>query len=227
MPTRNRRHFVPRAIAYFLRQDYPNRELVVLDDGEDTIADLLPEHPMIRYHAMPKGLTIGEKRNLGNGMSRGEIIIHWDDDDWMHTSRISRQVAALAASGAEICGTSRTLFYDVHHGDLWLYTYPRDARAWLCGGTLCYRRSVWERTPFERVSVGEDTRFIWAQPASTMLDMEDIRLYVATIHSANTSPRGLRGRRWSRSAESLEAIVGEDAEFYHAFLDIMNLAAVW
>jgi hypothetical protein len=29
MPTANRRAFVPRAVVYFLRQDYPNKELVI------------------------------------------------------------------------------------------------------------------------------------------------------------------------------------------------------
>ena len=42
MPTYNRRQFIPRAVAYFLAQDYPNLELVVVDDGSDPIDDLLP-----------------------------------------------------------------------------------------------------------------------------------------------------------------------------------------
>ncbi len=42
MPTRDRRAFVPRAIAYFLRQDYANKELVIVDDGTDPVSDLVP-----------------------------------------------------------------------------------------------------------------------------------------------------------------------------------------
>ena len=33
MPTYNRREFVPLAIRYFLRQDYANKELIIIDDG--------------------------------------------------------------------------------------------------------------------------------------------------------------------------------------------------
>ena len=33
MPTYNRRHFAGKAIEYFLRQDYPNKQLVIVDDG--------------------------------------------------------------------------------------------------------------------------------------------------------------------------------------------------
>jgi glycosyltransferase involved in cell wall biosynthesis len=49
MPTANRRRFVPEAIRLFLAQDYEEKELVVLDDGEDAIADLIPDDPRIRY----------------------------------------------------------------------------------------------------------------------------------------------------------------------------------
>ena len=42
MPTADRRRFVPLAIQNFLQQDYPNRELVILDDGQDSVADLAP-----------------------------------------------------------------------------------------------------------------------------------------------------------------------------------------
>src|SRR5260370_27892789 len=82
-PTYNRRTFVPRAIEYFHRQDYPNRELVILDDGEDRVADLVPDLPSLRYVALPERLRLGAKRNAAIDASRGEIIVHWDDDDSM------------------------------------------------------------------------------------------------------------------------------------------------
>jgi hypothetical protein len=37
MPTANRRRFVPEAIRLFLAQDYLEKELVILDDGEDSV----------------------------------------------------------------------------------------------------------------------------------------------------------------------------------------------
>ena len=46
MPTYNRREFIPNAIRYFLRQDYDNKELIIIDDGTDNIADLVPDSPM-------------------------------------------------------------------------------------------------------------------------------------------------------------------------------------
>ena len=37
MPTADRRRYVPGAIASFLAQDYEPRELIVLDDGQDSV----------------------------------------------------------------------------------------------------------------------------------------------------------------------------------------------
>jgi glycosyltransferase involved in cell wall biosynthesis len=49
MPTFNRRPFVPQAIQYFLRQDYPEKELIVVDDGTDPVVDLIGDADGIRY----------------------------------------------------------------------------------------------------------------------------------------------------------------------------------
>ena len=78
MPTRNRRPFVSQSIWYFQRQDYPNKELVVLDDREDDVADLIPDDERIRYGRVDRQV-LGAKRNLGCELSRGEFIAHWDE----------------------------------------------------------------------------------------------------------------------------------------------------
>lgn len=37
MPTRDRRALAGQAVAYFMRQDYAERELIVVDDGDDAV----------------------------------------------------------------------------------------------------------------------------------------------------------------------------------------------
>ena len=49
MPTADRRLFVAQAVAYFLVQDYPQKELLIVDDGVDSVADLAPENAAVRY----------------------------------------------------------------------------------------------------------------------------------------------------------------------------------
>src|SRR5262249_45907063 len=111
MPTCDRGQYVPRAVDYFLRQDYPRCEFVVVDDGSAPVGDLLHEDDRIRYIALDTKLTVGAKRNLACEIARGDIIIHWDDDDWYPARRVSSQVDALLQKGADVCGTSRLLYY--------------------------------------------------------------------------------------------------------------------
>ena len=95
MPTFDRRSFVPQSVRYFLRQDYPAKELVIVDDGPEPVSDLLPADPRIVYHRLEARTVLGAKRNLACELARGSVIVHWDDDDWASPERVSVQVAAL------------------------------------------------------------------------------------------------------------------------------------
>src|SRR5437879_5232834 len=95
MPTADRRRFVPQAIGCFQAQDYPSRELLILDDGKDSVADLVPTDSRIRYLRTNQKQALGAKRNECVKASHGDLIMHWDDDDWMADWRISYQVSKL------------------------------------------------------------------------------------------------------------------------------------
>ncbi len=83
MPTCNRRAYAQQAIRYFQRQDYENRELIIIDDGADGIGDMAKADERIRYIRLDKKATIGAKRNWACEQAHGELIMHWDDDDWI------------------------------------------------------------------------------------------------------------------------------------------------
>lgn len=76
MPTYNRRAFIPHAIRYFLRQDYVNKELIIIDDGTDSIEDLVPESSSIRYYRLDKKITLGAKLNLACSYASGNVVVH-------------------------------------------------------------------------------------------------------------------------------------------------------
>ncbi|HEX5725389.1 MAG TPA: glycosyltransferase family A protein [Longimicrobiaceae bacterium] len=218
MPTRNRRRFVGQAVRYFLRQDYPARELVVVDDGDDSVADLLPpDDPRIRYHRARRRLPLGAKRNLACELARGALVAHWDDDDWMAPDRLSRQVEALLAAGADACGHRHLLHYHLAAGEAWLYRYPDAGRPWLVGGTLLYRREAWEAHRFPPLEVGEDTGFVRRLPPERLCALEGPPCYVAVIHGANSSAKNLRDRHWERRPlAEVGRLLGEDRAFYTA-----------
>jgi len=215
MPTYNRRKFVPLAIRYFLRQDYPNRELIIIDDGTDNIGDLVPDDPQVRYLRLGHKRTIGAKRNLACEEAKGPIIVHWDDDDWYAPRRISYQVRTLTEEQADICGLSKLFFYDPLANRSWQYVYPQGSKPWLAGGTLCYRKSIWQNSPFPDIDVGEDGQFLWSHPLKKMVALEDLSFYVAIKHPENTSPKQVTGDLWhSYPAEKIQTTIGNDLHVY-------------
>jgi glycosyltransferase involved in cell wall biosynthesis len=211
MPTADRRRFAPQAIRRFLGQDYPSRELVVVDDGADPVADLIPADPRIRYFRVEPGRSLGGKRNLACHLARGALIAHWDDDDWAAPWRVSCQAGALMQAGADVCGIDRVLFLGPTADRAWEYAYPADEPAWVHGASLCYRRELWQRNPFPDVDIAEDCDFLWSACPKTILRLPDNRFYVGLIHAANASPKPADNARWRACPPAaIRQVVGGD-----------------
>lgn len=211
MPTCDRRRFMGRAIRYFLEQDYGNRELLVVDDGADCVADLMPADPRIRYVRLPERRTIGAKRNLACEQAAGDLIVHWDDDDWSAPWRLRYQVEMFGDQDVDVSGLSGLLFCDPAAGLAWRYQYPSDRRPWVHDPTFCYRRSFWEQAPFPDANFGIDTRYLWNGSAKSIGVLPDSSFYVARIHSGNTSRKNVADAWWQpRPVQDIADLMGPE-----------------
>lgn len=214
MPTFDRRRFVPYAVDWFLRQDYEHRELVVVDDGPEPVGDLLPEDPRIRHIVLDKRHTIGAKRNLGAREANGELVAHWDDDDWSAPRRLSYQVQSLRDTDADVCGLSRLLYLELGGARAWRYAWT-GAREWVSDGTLLYTKEFWAANPLPDTSMGLDCRFLWNSRRKKIASLPDETYYVATIHPRNTSPKDTRGSSWRpENPAAIAALLGDDFSRY-------------
>ncbi|HET6314850.1 MAG TPA: glycosyltransferase, partial [Chloroflexota bacterium] len=215
MPTRNRRHLVGQAIAYFLRQDYPHKELLVVDDGDDSVVDLVPDDARVRYIRLDRRTPLGTKRNLACELGRGALIVHWDDDDWMAPDRLSVQVSTLLATNATVTGARDVLYYRVQAGQAWLYRGPRDVRAWPVGCTLLYRRAAWAAHRFDDVDRGEDTSFLARLAADEIHAATNSSFYVGLLHAGNTAAKNLYDCAWeARPLDEVTQRIWTDRTFY-------------
>lgn len=79
------------AVDSVLAQTYRNLELVVINDGEYSIQR--PADERLREVRLPEGKVLGELRNVGLDVAKGQWIVQTDDDDWHHPERIERQMA--------------------------------------------------------------------------------------------------------------------------------------
>ncbi|MCA9936389.1 MAG: glycosyltransferase, partial [Anaerolineales bacterium] len=215
MPTFNRRQFVPLAIAYFLRQDYPNRELIVLDDGEDAVGDLVPDDERIRYVRLDERMSIGAKRNRGGAEARGPILASWDDDVWMAPWRLSYQVGALTEYEADVVGLDNVLHYDPFARRGWHSVRPSGRLPWMPGSTFCYTREFWQANPFPDVQPGEDIRFLRQKSEAKIVTLQAITWLVDIIHEANASPKPTDSPLWfPYDVAEIVKLLGDDAVVY-------------
>lgn len=186
--TRNRRQWLPKAIQCFQQQTYPRLELLILADGED-VRDLVPEDDRIHLVHLAEQRNIGEKRNFGCGQALGEVICHWDDDDWSAPGRLADQIERLGEFA--VSGYHSMRFTD---GTKW-WKYEGTPN-YALGTSLCYRREWWEKHPFEAKNIGEDNIFVSvASAAKQLVSVDAGELMYATNHHGNTSPRCM-GDNW-------------------------------
>jgi glycosyltransferase involved in cell wall biosynthesis len=215
MPTADRRPYVAQAIRYFQRQDYPNLELLIVDDGADAVADCVPDDPRVRYVRLAHKMNVGAKRNFACAHARGEFIVHWDDDDWYPAWRVGAQARALIEDGDDLCGTSRLYYYEASTRRAWSYAYGGGRVPWVAGNTLAYRKSFWERRRFPEIQVGEDSRFVWGAGDARVHDLDDPTLCVALVHADNTSRKITDGAFWRPLPfEEVAALLGDDLHLH-------------
>jgi glycosyltransferase involved in cell wall biosynthesis len=192
MPTYNRRPFVAQAIAYFLRQTYPNRELVIVDDGSDPVADLVPDDERFRYVQIPHGYSLGLKRNVASALACGEILMQWDDDDWYGPTRIEKQVRPLIRGQAEITGLDNSVFFALPAQRFWKCSndvHNRMYVAGVIGGTLTFFKDLWERSArYPDWSLAEDAEFLRQalDAGARLVRVPSENLFMYIRHGRNT-----------------------------------------
>lgn len=177
MLTRDRGDMAARAVASFHMQTYKNKRLTVVDTSaepaEGDYHQLFQYVHRPTYGSGPDKKTIGYLRNIGASHSAGEIICHFDDDDWSHPNRLAEQVELLLTSGAECVGYNDMVFWQtcctgrhaddcdcglcgpgrrevVYGGDMfaeaWVYRHGKPN--YCIGTSLMYWRHVWQRKSF-------------------------------------------------------------------------------
>ncbi|MDG9672234.1 glycosyltransferase family 2 protein [Hahella sp. CR1] len=98
IPSFNCLKYLPHAVNSVLEQDYPNLELIIVDDGStDGSREWLRNFTLGYDGAVTalydKGLGAGGARNLGVSYAKGELVAFLDADDLWEPGKLERQVA--------------------------------------------------------------------------------------------------------------------------------------
>ena len=105
LPIYNVEPYLRRGIESILTQTYNNLEIILIDDGStDKSGDICDQYArkdsrVKVFHTVNRGL--GEARNYGFEVSRGEYILYIDPDDWINDIYIDVMYKSLVDSGAD------------------------------------------------------------------------------------------------------------------------------
>lgn len=219
--TRDRPAFFRQALRCFFSQDYPDRELIVVDDGEAPVERLCAGLPDVTYIRLPESTPTGAKLNIGIDAARGDILQKLDDDDFYAPGFLSAAVGRLRRARREDALAVWCCFMVLIARDRRLYF---SGHGWTTGGTLCFRRALWRRRPFRDMYHSSDSWFIRDnQPFIARVCAAE--QYLVVRHGANTWRR-VTGYgeaenyfRLRPSTRRVRDIVGrENASFYQGLM---------
>ena len=190
MVTRDRPHLAQRAIQCFLAQSYAPRELLIVNDGEQSYCDVIPTQlpdgvTITELHiASDHAYTLGELRNVALDNAVSEFVAQWDDDEWYHPDRLAIQISAIKKSHTSACALKWTLMH-IDSEDFVRHPFRADAGL-ATPGTIVHRQTK-ARYPAQRK--GEDSVFMRSvrdEGGLCVLDQSYSHLFIRCFHGSNT-----------------------------------------
>lgn len=214
-PTYNRGGFLFLLRKYVLAQTYPNIEWLIYDDSEEVNKEASAwAESNIHYIHSQERVSIGEKRNRLIEKATGEIIVHFDDDDYYAPGYVAEMLDTMQSTdsdfvnlkgfflynvAAKVLGhwdlrSSEGLHFDISHEGIHLTTLmgglTSEHMHLAYGFSYCYKKEVWGECKFPDVDFCEDAGFVDQMREKGFkhggqLDNEGIALHY--IHGTNTS----------------------------------------
>lgn len=142
------------AVKCFIDQDYPNKELIIVNDQEGVDLRLSGEfRDNIKIYTHPNRFpNLGKKRNYGFDLTHGEYICIWDDDDLYAPHRISESVRLMKSRDNYDIIKTRSAFMSIHNKDYKIVSN-------LFHSQSIITREYFEKNRYPDKSVGEDIDF--------------------------------------------------------------------
>jgi|SRR5215213_5897870 len=204
IPTYNRARLITGTLDSVLAQDWPDFEIVLVDDGstddtEQVVHDHYAGDERVRYIRQVNSER-GAARNRGLREARGQYVVFFDSDDLMHTDHLSTLATiARESPGINFLATKYEIQRDGTNHPSSLHELKEgfcDLELFLRGNPLacniCVRRENEGLRLFvedRRYAVFEDWMFMVQNLASDRLYLID-KVTITLIDHAQRSMRG-------------------------------------
>jgi glycosyltransferase involved in cell wall biosynthesis len=150
-----------RSYQCYLDQTYPNRELVIVNEGpasyQNEISQIVDGRPDVKKHffLVKKGdYTLGGLRNISVALCTGDLWMQWDDDDFNAPERIATQYSFLAKNKqASVCFLGDQLHYYYSNNHLywdnwkWYDGGNQDKYSLIPGTIMAYKKGFQYKYP--------------------------------------------------------------------------------
>ena len=155
--TCDRPRFLAQQLKNYSLQTCPDTELIVVDDGRQSVGDLCARVANVRHIRLTQKTHIGTKMNIGIEAAKGDILQKLDDDDYYGSDFLSLASSRLNTSDNPHALVAWCCFAVLIAGQDRLF---HSGHGWQAGGTLRFHRELWTQNPFRDTSGSEDSLFI-------------------------------------------------------------------
>jgi hypothetical protein len=155
-------------IKFFLNQSYDKIK-------EKTFAWKL----WYRYHLKTKTLPVGMKRNIANHYSQGEIIVHYDDDDYYPMESLNIRLDGLKNFDCVYC--SEISCYNLSEQTY----FQKGEQNTISEATMAYYREKWKQYKFDNYDIESEGQSLVSKLNCNVINSEQV--IISIYHNNNTS----------------------------------------
>lgn len=186
-PTFNRRPFIPYLIKCVENQTYPAEliEWIIIDDGTDTVEDLLVNVSRVKYYKHTEKLTLAKKRNLLHLYCLGDIIVYMDDDDYYPPSRVSSAVETLLSTSTHlIAGCLELPIY--YHSKEAIYLMGPYGENRITAASFAFKRQLLDITEYNETDCFSEEKYFLKNYTIPVIPLNPINTILVVSHPHNT-----------------------------------------
>jgi Glycosyltransferases, probably involved in cell wall biogenesis len=162
-----RNQYMDNIFNNYARQKYDKKEMIIVLNRDDMNINQwkakAKEYPNVFVYRIREKYHLGKCLNYGIRKAKYDILAKFDDDDYYAAPYLKESLNALKRKRASVVGKYTSFLYFEGKKALMLYRKggEKKYRRKVKGGTLVFRRSVWDHIKFdEKRKNGCDVQFL-------------------------------------------------------------------
>ncbi|WP_342433770.1 glycosyltransferase [Neobacillus sp. FSL H8-0543] len=187
----------------FLLQEWESKELIIILNRDDMEIEpweiKAKEYANISVFQLPERITLGECLNFAVSKATFDIIAKFDDDDYYSPYYIAQAMQIFEEEQADIVGKSQLFTYFLNRKSLSI----RNSINVIGGGTIMFRKRVFEKVQFPAKNLDEDSIFL------KKAKRQGFKICRTNQYNYVYIRKDIRDHTWKVSEEHLERVSSE------------------